>query len=57
MASPTAIKALTSRLACQLDKLNIGLDPLVKSVRTYAFAEPNGKGGLPLMKLSPQRQV
>jgi hypothetical protein len=43
MASPTAIKALTSRLACQLDGRNIGLDPLVQSVWTYAFAEPNGK--------------
>jgi hypothetical protein len=43
MAIPMAIKPLTSRLACQLDGLNIGLDPLVQSVRTYAFAEPNGK--------------
>jgi hypothetical protein len=52
-----AIKPLTSRLACQLDGRNIGLDPLVQNVRIYAFAEPNGKGGLPLVKLSPQRQV
>ena len=57
MASPMAIKPLTSRLACQLDGRNIGLDPLVQNVRIYAFAEPNGKGGLPLVKLSPQRQV
>jgi hypothetical protein len=52
-----AIKPLTSRLACQLDGLNIGLDPLVQSVRTYAFAEPNGKVALLLVKLSSQRQV
>jgi hypothetical protein len=48
---------LTSRLAYQLDGLNIGLDPLVRSVRTYAFVEPSGSGRLPLVKLSCQRQV
>jgi hypothetical protein len=32
MASPTAIKALTSQLARQLDELNISFDPLVDAV-------------------------
>ena len=39
MASPTAIKALTSRLAFQLDEPNISFDPLIDSARDRVSAQ------------------
>ena len=48
MASPTAIKALTSQLARQLDELNITFDPLVDSFRInppHSMQERHRSGG------------